>query len=41
MSEREVRRAAVLAQVAAKEWTLGEAAERMELSQTPPAERVA
>src|SRR5579872_2288155 len=32
MSEREVRRAAVLAQVAAKEWTLGEAAERMELS---------
>src|SRR5579862_9144770 len=32
MSEQEVRRAAVLAQVAAKEWTLGEAAERMELS---------
>src|SRR5579862_4057156 len=32
MSEREVRRAAVLAQVAAKEWTLVQAAERMELS---------
>ena len=32
MSEREVRRAAVLAQIAAKEWRLREAAERMELS---------
>lgn len=32
MSEREVLRAAVLAQVAAEEWTLVEAAERMELS---------
>jgi transposase len=32
MSEREMRRAAVLAQVAAGEWTVVEAAERMELS---------
>ena len=32
MSEREVRRGAALAQVAAQEWTLVEAAERMELS---------
>ena len=32
MSEREVQRAAVLAQMAAEEWTLVEAAERMELS---------
>ena len=32
MSEREVLRAAVLAQVAAEEWTLVEAGERMELS---------
>jgi len=31
MSEREMRRAAVLAQVAAREWTVVEAAERMEL----------
>ena len=30
MSEREVLRAAVLAQVAAEEWTLVEAAERMQ-----------
>jgi transposase len=32
MSEREVRRAAVLAQVKSSSWTLVEAAERMELS---------
>jgi hypothetical protein len=32
MSEREMRRAAVLAQVKSKAWTLVEAAERMELS---------
>jgi transposase len=32
MSERELRRAAVLAQVGAEGWTLVEAAERMELS---------
>ena len=32
MSDREMKRAAVLAQVAAEAWTLVEAAERMELS---------
>jgi len=32
MREWEVRRASVLAQVAAEEWTLVEAAERMEVS---------
>jgi len=32
MSDREIKRAAVLAQVAAEEWTLVEAAERMEMS---------